>query len=361
MLEIRTLSIEGYEKVIEGVDHATGLHCFIAIHDTSLGPALGGVRFWPYASREEALSDVLRLAQAMTYKSAMSEVGLGGGKAVILAKEAKHKTEEMLFSFAQVINYLQGQYISAEDVGTDTKDIDCISKASPYVAATSAETSSGDPSRFTAWGIFCGMKAIASKLWGSPSLRGKVVAIQGLGHVGSKLARLLFWHGAEIILCDMSEAKAHEFALRYGAKIVPPNMYLSTPCDILSPCALGGILNDATIPTLQCQAIAGSANNQLWEPKHGDMLQKVNILYAPDYVINAGGVINAATEFDEGGYDPKKSRDKAERIYDILTMIFEKSEKEGKPTHRVADELAEYKLTHQIGKRTHSISFDHPM
>ncbi len=357
-LHIKELNVEGYEKVIEATNSKVNLHCIIAMHSTKLGPSLGGVRLRPYSSQREALGDVLRLSKAMTYKSALVEDGLGGGKSVIIA-DPKDKTEALLLAFGQVIDHLGGDYIAAEDVGTSPSDMEVIRRATPYVAALQNELSSGDPSRYTAWGVFRGLQAIAFALWGNKSLKNRSIAIQGLGSVGSKLADLLFWEGAELILTDLDEAKLKQKKILYGAKVIPPEEFCSIDCDILSPCALGGVFNDTTINQVRCRAIGGAANNQLATPMHGEKLMEKNILYAPDYVINAGGIINAAAEFETGGYKPKKSRDKVEQIYDILINIFKEAQNRHLPPSTIADEMAEYKLAHLIGKRLNPINWSH--
>lgn len=348
---VKEIFVAGYEKVIEARDEQANLHCFIAVHNSSLGPALGGTRIFPYANRELALDDALRLAKSMTYKSAICEDGLGGGKAVVIANSKTEKNEALLLAFGEVVNSLKGLYIAAEDVGTTTEDMLVIKKKTSYVAALPLEKSSGDPSRFTAWGVFKGIQAVAQTLWHSHSLQGKVVAIQGLGNVGSKLAHILFWEGAELLISDLDEQKMASLALLYGAKTAHPKEIASMPCDIYAPCSMGGCINEQSLPLLQCQAVAGAANNQLLHPHLGLLLQERNILYAPDYVINAGGIINAAGEFLPEGYDPQLARDKVNRIYDVLLMMFEESRQTCKPTSQIADELAEYKLAHGIGKR----------
>lgn len=357
MRKIKEIIVPGYEKVMEVEDRAVGLHGFIAIHNTQLGPAMGGLRIYPYANQEEALNDALRLSKAMTYKSAIAEIGLGGGKSVLIADPKRNKTPELLHSFAEALNTLGGQYIAAEDVGSTIDDMVLMHAKTPYVAAMPSETSSGDPSRFTAWGVYRGIRAVAKKLWKEECLRKKIIAIQGLGSVGSKLANILFWEGAHLIVCDKELKIAHEHALLYGAHVVSPEEYLEVNCDLLAPCALGGILNDQSIPYLRCKAVAGSANNQLLEAEHGRDLMRRGILYAPDYVINAGGIINAAVEFDPKGYDPKMARDRVNHIYDMLLMIFEKAEREHQSTNAIADQLAEYNLVHGVGRRTRSIVF----
>jgi leucine dehydrogenase len=357
MLKIKEIKIPGYEIVIEGEDPVRGLHCFIAVHNTRLGPSLGGTRIFPYATPKEALDDVLLLAKAMTYKSAVAEDGLGGGKSVIIADPLKAKTPELLHAFAEVVDSLQGKYIAAEDVGSTIADMSFIRQKTPYVAALSTDQSSGDPSRFTAWGVYRGIQAVSKKLWHSKSLKGKTVAIEGLGSVGSKLANILFWEGAHLIVCDIKEKLTHQAAHDYAAKVVSPEDFCKVECDILAPCAMGGTINEQTLPLLRCQSIAGSANNQLESQEVGKILLEKNILYAPDYIINSGGIINAAAEFDERGYDPTHARDRVNHIYDILMRIFRKSECDNIPTNVVADLIAEHNMDRGIGKRKHPIIF----
>lgn len=357
MSEIREISIPGYKKVIEAIDRKAKLHCFVAVHNCTLGPALGGTRMYPYNTPKEALDDALRLAKSMTYKSALAEDGLGGGKSVIIADPAVEKTDALLLAFGEVLNQLKGLYIAAEDVGTCPEDMVVVRRVSPYVVALPNDRSSGDPSRYTAHGVFKGMQAVAQKLWGSPSLKGKRIAIQGLGHVGSKLAELLFWEGAELILTDIDMPLAKHLCYIDGATLVGTDEIYSVECDIFSPCAMGESINKKSIKKLRCKAIAGSANNQLAYPELGVELMQKNILYAPDYIINSGGIINAATEFEPNGYNSCIARDKVDRIYERLIMLFNKAEKENKPTSQVADEIAEYNLKHEIGKRKIPIKF----
>ncbi|KIC77124.1 Leucine dehydrogenase [Neochlamydia sp. TUME1] len=359
MVQIKEVKIDGYKKVIEATDPGAHLHCMIAIHDTSLGPSLGGTRIYPYASSQEALEDVLLLAKAMTRKSAVAELGTGGGKSVILADPYQQKTEKLLLAFAEVVHSLQGDYIAAEDVGSDTKDMAIIRQKTPYVAALPTHTSSGDPSPFTAWGVYRGIQAVAQKLWGTPSVANKKILVQGLGQVGSKLANILFWEGAQLILCEANEARLEEHAAPMGAKTVGLYDYIHTECDIFAPCAMGGVITEEIVPHLKCKAIAGAANNQLASPLVGEMLLKKRILYAPDYVINAGGLINATAEFNAGGYNATAARDKVNHIYYLLLKLFDKAEKEDKPTTFVADEIAQYNLTNLIGQRKKPIDFKH--
>lgn len=357
MVNIKEVKVKGFKKVIEATDPESNLHCIIAIHNTSLGPSLGGARIYPYTSTKAALTDVLMLAKAMTYKSAIAELGIGGGKSVIIADPYKQKNEKLLLSFGAVVDSLQGDYIAAEDFGSDTTDMSIIRQRTPYVAALPTKKSSGDPSRFTAWGVYRGIQAVATKLWGSPSVAKKKILVQGLGHVGGKLANILFWEGAELILCESNLSLLHEYAAQFGAKTIGLNDYATTECDIFAPCALGAVISEEKVPYLACKAIAGGANNQLTSSHVEEMLMQQGILYAPDYVINAGGLINAAAEFNNGGYDAVASRDKVNSIYDILLKLFNQAEREEKPTGMVANEIAEYNLKHLVGKRKKPIKF----
>ncbi len=352
MPTIEILQIPGYKKVIEARDHKVGLHCFIAIHSTQLGPALGGVRIYPYENKESALTDALRLAKAMTYKTALAQIGIGGGKSVIIADPRTDKTPALLHSFAKVVHSLGGDYIAAEDVGSTPQDMLLLREETPYVAALPTAASSGDPSRFTAWGLYQGLKAVAETLWGSPSLKNKIIAIQGLGHVGAKIAEILFWEEAQLILCDTDREKIARLCHMYSAQKVEPETYTATPCDILCPCALGNVLNSKTIPLLRCPAVAGGANNQLGEPEDALRLHKRNILYAPDYAINAGGIINATAEFSAGGYDPCEAREKTNLIRETLKQIFIEAKEHNQPTSQVADAIAERNLAQSVGRRT---------
>lgn len=357
MLKVKELKIPEYKRVIEGIDEENNLHCYIAIHDLTLGPSLGGVRIFPYGDPKEALEDVLRLSRGMTKKAALAEVGFGGGKSVIIADPRRDKNKNLLHAFAALVNTLGGQYITAEDVGSSTTDMETIREVTPYVSALPRKGSSGDPSPFTAWGVFRAIQATAYRLWGSPSLKGKKIAIQGLGNVGSKLSHDLFWSGADLILADVDKDKLEKYCYLFGAEAMEPEEILAADCDILAPCAMGGIINSQTIPALRCKAIAGAANNQLLKIDDGELLFQRNILYAPDYIINSGGLINVSIEYEQNGYDPKKARDKVDNIYKIILNIFNKSEKEHKSTVQVAEELWQYNIKCGIGKRTEPIQF----
>lgn len=362
-LSIEEIDIEDYEKVIEAKDPDVGLHALIAIHDTTMGPSLGGCRIYPYTSREDALFDVLRLSRGMTYKSAVAEIGLGGGKSVIIADPKTQKTEALLRSFAKAVDSLDGQYICAEDMGTTLEDMSIIRSVTQWVAALPDLKSSGDPSRFTAWGCFRGVQAVAHTLWGAcpvkDMLRERTIAIQGLGSVGAKLAEHLFWAGARLIVSDVDPVRAEGIAAQLGAQACTSEEILHVPCDILAPCAVGGVLNSESIQRLQCTAIAGAANNQLLHEEHGELLMEKGILYAPDFVINAGGIINVACELESEGYDPCLAREKVNTIYDTLLSVFEMSARRNLPTSQAADELARHKLHYGIGKRSTSVHLHH--
>lgn len=358
MVAIKEINVPGYEKVIEAIDTESNLFAYIAIHSTKLGPALGGTRFYPYTQPGDALKDALRLSKAMSYKSAVVQDGLGGGKSVIIGDPKKDKNPQLLKSFAEVLNGLKGQYIAAEDVGTTVDDMMILREISPFVAALPTLKSSGDPSRFTAHGVYQGLKAIAKTLWHKPSLKGKQIIVQGLGNVGSKVADLLFWEGADLTVCDVDADKVAHYVHDFGAKSIDSSIAFEQECDIFVPCAMGGFINEHTINELRCVAVGGSANNQLSTPEMGKALFDRGILYAPDYIINAGGIINAASEFDRKGYNPKNARDKTLRIFETLIEIFTRSRLERKGTNLVADEMAEYNIKHGVGQRHDPIPFE---
>ncbi len=356
--KIEEIAVKGYEKVLKVTNDKTGLKAFIALHNTILGPGLGGIRIYPYASEEGALNDVLRLSRGMTFKSAIAEVGFGGAKSVIIASQ-KEKTEALLLSFAEVVESLGGSYICAEDVGCTVDDVMIIKKKTKYVTGLPHEKSSGNPGPFTAWGSFRGVQSVLFKLFGSTSMEGKKIALQGIGSVGLSLLDLLFWHGAEVVISDVNKEKLAVVAKKYGVKAVDPKDILFEECDVLSPCAMGGIINDETVDKLRCKAIAGCANNQLQSEEHGEMLRKKNILYAVDFVINGGGLINVANEVEKEGYNPHSSRAKVDKIYDTLMSIYDIAEKNSISTDRAAIELAEYRIKYKIGKRTKPLYFHH--
>lgn len=358
-LHLETLPVKGYEQVIKVTDGKAGLTAIIAIHDTTLGVALGGTRIYPYASFDEALEDALRLAKGMTYKSAVAEVGLGGGKSVIIADPKKQKTPELLTAFGAAVEKLKGKYICAEDCGCTTEDVKIIRRATKYVVGLPHAKSSGNPAPFTAWGVFRGIQSAAKKLFGSDSLEGKSVAVQGLGNVGSHLVEYLFWAGADLILSDRDPIKMERLAAKYGTRTASPEEILKIECDIFVPCAMGAVINDRTLREFRCKAIAGAANNQLHRDDHADRLREKGILYAPDFVINSGGLLNVAAELEEKGYHPASPRYKIHHLYDTLLAIYEIAERNRESTHDAAIKLAHYRLKYGIGKRVIPPTFHH--
>jgi leucine dehydrogenase len=352
-LQIKEIAVAGYERVAEATDSETGLRAFIAVHDRTLGPALGGMRMWNYGNDREALNDVLRLSKGMTYKSAIAQTGLGGGKSVIMGDARTQKTPALLKSMGRFVDAFGGNYITAEDVGTSVADLKIVRGETKYVTGLSREDGgSGNPSPYTALGCFVGLRAVLEECFGNPDPKGRKVAIQGAGAVASSFAGLLVKAGAEVVVGDLYPERAEALVRKVGGRALPAAEILQQSCDVLAPSALGGILNDATIPALQCRAVAGCANNQLLEPRHGDMLQARGILYAPDYVINAGGIINVGCELLPGGYNENVSLKKIESIYSALKQVFEISRAERIPTYRAADRLAERILEeHRVRSR----------
>ena len=327
------------EELVFCHDEDSGLRVIIAIHDTTLGPALGGCRMWPYRNEEEAVVDVLRLARGMTYKAAVSGLDLGGGKSVILGDPDRDKSGTLFRSFGRYVETLGGQYIAAEDVGTSPEDMEHIRAETPHVVGVDvARGGSGDPSPYTALGVVAGMHACAEEVFGSPSLEGLTVAVQGLGHVGYELCRLLHAEGVGLVVTDLRQDVVERAVREFGAEPVGPVEILSVPCDIFAPCALGAVVNDETLPNLSCSIVAGSANNVLAEGRHGIALAERGILYAPDYVINAGGLINVAAELE--GYDEERARERVARIYDSVKNVIGISRRDGVPTNVAADRLA---------------------
>ncbi|MBS1271112.1 MAG: Leucine dehydrogenase [Candidatus Marinimicrobia bacterium] len=333
-----------HEQVVFCSDPAVGLKAIIAIHNTTLGPALGGTRMWAYDSEEEALQDVLRLSRGMTYKAAAAGLNLGGGKAVIIGDPKTMKTETLFRSFGRFVEGLGGRYITAEDVGTSVKDMEWVRYETNYVTGIDeALGGGGDPSPVTALGTFYGIKAAAKKRWGNENLAGKTVAIQGVGHVGYYLAKDLHEAGANLIVTDIDENRVKRVVDEFSAKAVGKDEIYEADAEIFAPCALGGIINNDTIPKFKFEIIAGAANNQLKnEEVHGEVLRKQDILYAPDYVINAGGLINVANEIE--GYHRERALTQAKGIYDILLKVFDIAEEQGTPTYQASNHLAEQRI-----------------
>ncbi len=321
-------------------DARSGLRAVIAIHSTLLGPALGGCRMWPYASEAEALSDALRLSWAMTLKAAMAGLRLGGGKSVILGDPKRDKTPELLRAFGREVERMGGRYYTGEDVGMSPEDMAVAGEATRYVLGKPGQGSSGDPSPFTARGVLAGIEVAVRHRLGRGELCGLKVAVQGLGHVGMALCALLHERGARLWVADLDRDKVADARRRFGAEVVPPERVQALDVDVFSPCALGGVLNAETIPELGCRVVAGSANNQLATPADGRRLHERGILYAPDYVINAGGLINIAQELHPEGYDRARALAALEVIPRRLQAVFRRAEAEGRPPAEVADAMA---------------------
>jgi leucine dehydrogenase len=324
-------------------DKATGLRAIVAIHDTRMGPALGGCRFLPYDTEQAAIADALRLARGMTYKAALAGLSHGGGKSVLI-RPTRHFDRVALFrAFGRFVEDLRGHYITAEDSGTGLEDMEVIRTVTKHVTGVDvANGGSGDPSPFTALGVRRGIEACVKFKLGKDKLAGVHVAVQGVGHVGYQLCKELAGQGAKLSVADVDPLKAERAHRDFDATVVPLEQIFDVPCDVVSPCALGSALNDATIPKIRAKIVAGAANNQLAEPRHGDDLHARGILYAPDYAINAGGLINVAQEVL--GYDAKLAKDKTMKLYDTIWDIAERSAKLHAPTYRVTDIIVEEKL-----------------
>lgn len=341
-LQISEIPVEGYERVVRGVDPQTGLHAIIAVHDTTLGPALGGLRMWNYASEEDALFDVLRLSKGMTYKSAVAHTGLGGGKAVMIGDSKTIKSEGLYLAMGRLVDSLGGLYTTAEDVNTSIGDLEIVRRATKYVTGLSRDDGgSGNPSPYTAYGVYLGVRAALGWAFGNDDPKGKTIAIQGVGAVGGPLAERLAEAGATVYAADRNQARLDELTEKHGVKQVKADEILGMECDLLAPCALGGILNDESIPQLRTKAVAGAANNLLLKPEHGKALSDRGILYAPDYVINAGGIVNVSVEFHDGGYNEEVALRKIERIPQALKELWTISKEEGIPSSDAADRLAQ--------------------
>jgi leucine dehydrogenase len=338
------VQITNHEQVVFCNDNASGLKAIIAIHNTVLGPGLGGTRMWNYSTEADALNDVLRLSRGMTYKAAISGLNLGGAKAVIIGDANKHKSEALMRKFGTFIENLNGKYITAEDVGTTTKDMEYVKmETDSVVGLPESMGGGGDPSPVTAYGVYMGMKASAKRAFGSDSLSGKKISIQGIGKVGMHLVELVHKEGALITVSDINDANLKHAATTYGTVIVDGSAIYSTAADIFAPCALGAILNTENINALNCSIIAGAANNQLAiEEEHGNMIKEKGFLYAPDFLINAGGLINVYSEYI--GYNRDNALRDTEKIYETTLNIYNVAEEQGIHTQKAATHLAQKRI-----------------
>lgn len=336
---------DNHEQVVFFSDKKTGLRAIVALHSTVLGPATGGCRMWNYATEQEAITDVLRLSRGMSYKNALADLGLGGGKSVIIGDAKKDKTPELMKAFGRCIERLGGHYISAEDVGIEVEDMEHAATETRFVVGLEkGDAASGDPSPFTAHGIFFGIKAAVKHRLGKDRLDGIRVIVQGLGHVGYKLCSELHEAGAKLTVTDINQNRIDTAVANFGAKAVALDAIIGEEGDVFAPCAMGAILNDENILKLNVPIVAGAANNQLERDFHGEELRRLGILYAPDYVINAGGITNVANEVHGRKTTEQAGMKKVEEIYGTLLEIFQAADKAGKPTSRVADEIAEARI-----------------
>ena len=338
------LSFDGHEQIVFCNDKDTGLKAIISIHNTVLGPALGGTRMWSYKSEWDALNDVLRLSRGMTYKSAITGLNLGGGKAVIIGDAKTQKNDKLMLKFGEFVNSLSGKYITAEDVGMETRDMDVIREVTPFVTGISEKKGgSGNPSPVTAYGVYMGMKAAAKYKFGSDNLEGKKILVQGVGHVGETLVKYITDEGAQVIINDINESRLEELSSKYNTNVVLGNDIYNLDLDIYAPCALGATINDNSIHQLNTKIIAGASNNQLKDEfKHGKILKEKGIAYAPDFLINAGGIINVYGELK--GYSKQESLKKTENIYNTTLEIFKYSDKENLTPHRAALNMAQKRI-----------------
>ncbi len=338
------LSFDNHEQVVFCNDKDTGLKAIIGIHNTVLGPALGGTRMWNYKNEWEALNDALRLSRGMTYKAAITGLNLGGGKAVIIGDARTQKTPELMKRFGEFVHSLSGKYITAEDVGMETSDMDLVRSVTPYVTGISeAQGGAGNPSPITAYGVYMGVKAACKFKFGSDDMEDKKVIVQGIGHVGESLVEHLTDEGAKVIIDDINPERLYDVAKKYGVEIYEGNDLYSEDVDVYAPCALGATINDETIYRIKAKVIAGAANNQLAnEDVHGKILQERGIVYAPDFLINAGGIINVYAELE--GYDKKEIMRKTENIFNTTLEILENSKANNMTAHQSAMTIAEARI-----------------
>ena len=347
---LEQMGAEGHEQLVAVSDAGSGLKAIIAIHDTTLGPACGGTRIWPYKSEREAMWDALRLSRAMTYKSAAADLPLGGGKGVIIADSHTQKTEALVRAYGRFVDTLGGRYLTTTDVGSTGRDMEYIKQETDYVVGLPVTAGgSGDTSIMTGLGIYMGMKACAKETWGNDSLQGKVVAMQGFGKVATHTAHHLMKEDVTLVVTDVFDG-ALDRARDLGLKVVKPDDIYGIDCDIFAPCALGGVINPETIPQLKCKVIAGGANNQLLSESDGEALHRMGIMYGPDYILNSGGIINVESEIS-GIYNADRAREKTERVYEIMERVISISKTEEIPSAKAAERLAEERLKSVRGIR----------
>ncbi len=339
-----------HEQIVVCNDRDSGLRAIIAIHDTTLGPALGGIRVWAYPSEDAALTDVLRLSEGMTYKNSLAGLDLGGGKTVVVGDPRRDKTPEKFRALGRFIDRLGGSYLAAEDVGTTTDDAEQVASQTQYI--TGLPSGSGDPSPMTAWGVVCGIRAALAEAGGNGELGGVKVAVQGAGHVGAAVAGHLLAAGAEVTVADIHDDRVQPLR-ELGASVAAAGEIHTVECDVYSPCALGAVIRPETIGRLRCRVVAGAANNQLADASMGDELKRRGIVYAPDFAINSGGVINIADELIGDGYDPERARRSVERIGQTLREVFERARAAGVAPNRAAEQMARERIA--AARATHPV------
>lgn len=344
---------DDHEQVVFCRNKDAGLRAIIAIHNTALGPALGGTRMWNYKNEEEALIDVLRLSKGMTYKASAAGLNLGGGKAVIIGDPKKDKTEEMFRAFGAYVNALGGQYITAEDVGTCEKDMEYVFMETPYVTGIPAAFGgSGDPSPYTAHGVFMAIKASVKEKLAVDSLQGLRINVQGLGNVGRNLVEFLLNDGVKVGVADIDQDRVKALTAKHpGLTVLDPATIVTSECDVFAPCALGAVVNDQTVGKMKCKILCGGANNQLAESRHGDALVELGILYAPDFVANAGGLMNVFVELE--GYSSDRAFGKTKQVYDNMAKVFQIAKEQKIPPHIAANRLAEHRVSKISSIRQH--------
>lgn len=341
-------AFDGHERVVRAVDRKAGLHAIVAIHDRTLGPAIGGCRMWPYEGEAAAITDALRLSRGMTYKCALGNVPFGGGKAAILGDPRTGKSEALFRAFGRAVEALAGGYISGEDVGVTVDDMNRAAEETRHVLGTGDR--GGDPSPWTARGVLAGIEAAVRHRLGRDSLAGTTVAVQGVGSVGYKLCRRLAARGAKLIVADVSPAAARRAGAAFGADTVAPEAIFDADAEVFAPCALGAAIDDDTVGRLRCAVVAGSANNQLREARHGEALRARNVLYAPDYAINAGGMIALTLHLHPDGFSPERARARTRAIGRTLAEIFARADREGTAPGAVADRIAKERIARPAGR-----------
>lgn len=350
-MKITDIPVEGYERVVRCDDPESGLKAMISVHDTTLGPALGGLRMWSYLSDQEALTDVNRLAQGMTYKSAIAETGLGGGKSVIVGNAKTDKSEALFRAMGRFVDSLDGIYTTAEDVGTTVEDMVIVRSETSHVTGLPLEMkSSGDPSPYTALGVFLGMRACIERALSTSDFKDVRIAVQGCGNVARFLIEHLAAAGAKLYVTDIVPEKVQMMVSKHGVEAIAPEDIYDVEAEVYCPCALGATINDDTVGRLKCKVVAGGANNQCLTVEHGDRLRELGIVYAPDFVINAGGIINVSVELEQDGYNEARALQKVNNIYNAVRDIIEYSDRERIATNRAAILLAERKL--EEGRQT---------